>query len=32
MSDRVRFRQGSILRYRTEIRHDLIWSGGSSII
>ena len=27
-SDRVRFIQGSILRYRTETRYDLIWSGG----
>ena len=28
VSDRVRFRQGSILRYRTETRYDVIWSGG----
>lgn len=28
MAERVRFKQGSILRYRTESRYDVIWSGG----
>ena len=28
MASKVRFRQGSILRYRTETRYDVIWSGG----
>jgi SAM-dependent methyltransferase len=28
VADRVRFQQGSILRYRTQSRYDVIWSGG----
>jgi chemotaxis methyl-accepting protein methylase len=28
VADDVHFHQGSILRYRTETRYDLIWSGG----